>query len=148
MSTAFDATLQDAADYYLRQLRAGDFESAFHGLIDLDPAIVHPLIAAYHTETSPAIRGDLLRIIWEFRTPLALPLLSEALRDRRDNRWKAALNGLVTLASAEAIQMLESVLSEESVALNPDSEYIDWVREALEQTQKAHAANSSATGIA
>ncbi len=98
MNTAFDATLQDAADYYLRQLRAGDLESAFHGLTDLDPSIVQSLIAAYQTETSPTIRGDLLRVIWEFRTPLALPLLSEALRDRRDNYWKRALDGLVTLS--------------------------------------------------
>src|ERR1700733_8279942 len=106
MSTAFDATLQDAADCYLRLLRAGDFESAFHGLIDLDPAIVHPLIAAYHDESSLAFCNTLLRIIWEFRTPLALPLLAEALRDRRDNRWRGALDGLVTLASAEAVQTL------------------------------------------
>ncbi|MES2572868.1 MAG: hypothetical protein V4710_22785 [Verrucomicrobiota bacterium] len=146
MITVFDATLKDAADHYLRLLRTGDFEAAFHGLTDLDPAIVHPLLAAYHAETSPAIRNDLLRIIWEFRTPLALPLLSEALRDRRGNRWKGALDGLVTLASAESVQTLESVLHEESIATNPDSEYIDWVREALEQTQQAYAAKSNATG--
>jgi hypothetical protein len=44
--------------------------------------------------------------------------------------------------------MLESVLNAESVAPNPDSEYIAWVREALEQTQQAHAVNSNATGNA
>lgn len=147
MSTAFDATIQDAADHYLRLLRMGDFESAFHGLIDIEPATVHPLIAAYQAETSPAIRSNLLRIIWEFRTPLALPLLSEALRDRRGDRWKGALNGFVTLASAESVQTLESVLHEESVATNPDSEYVDWVREALEQTQHAYAAKSNTAGI-
>jgi len=129
-------TLQDAADYYLRRLRAGDFESAFHGLIDLDPDIIHPLIAAYHAEKSPAICSELLRIIGEFRTPLALPVLSEAVRERRDHRWKEALDGLVTLASPESAAVLESVLRDEAVAPNPDSEYIAWVREALEQTQE------------
>ena len=148
MNTGFDTNLQDAADYYLRQLRTGDFEFAFHGLTDMDSAIVHPLIAAYHAETSPAIRGDLLRIIWEFRTPLALPLLAEALRDRHDTRWRHALDGLVTLASPEAIQILDAALPEEAVTANPDSDYTDWVREALEQTQEAHDAKSNATGNA
>src|SRR5688572_1807595 len=126
-----DAELHEAAADYIQQLRAGQFDSAFHGLIDLDPGIVRPLIAAYRAETSPAIRADLLRIIWEFRTPLALPLLAELLLDRRDNRWRGALNGLVTLASAEAVRTLEQALNEESVAPNPDSDYIAWVSEAL-----------------
>ncbi len=84
MKAASDATLQDAVDYYLRQLRAGDYESAFHGLTELDSAIVYPLVATYRTETSSGIRDSLLRIISEFRTPSALPLLAEVLRDRRD----------------------------------------------------------------
>ena len=148
MNTGFDTNLQDAANYYLRQLRAGHYESAFHGLTDLDPTIVHPLIAAYHAETSPAICSDLLRIIWAFRTPFALPLLAEALRDRRDTRWRHALDGLVALASPEAIQLLHAVLCEEAISPNPDSDYTEWVREALEQTQQAHDANSNATGNA
>ena len=148
MSTALDSTLQDAADHYLRQLRAGDFDSAFHGLIDLDPAVVHLLIAAYHAETSAGICASLLRIISEFRTPSALPLLAEVLRYRRDDRWKHALDGLVRLASVEAVQTLESALRDEAVAPNPDSSYIDWVREALDQTKQAHGTNSNATGNA
>jgi HEAT repeat protein len=126
---------------YLRQLRAGDFESASRGLTAFGPAIVQPLVAAYQAETSPEIRVQLLRIICEFRTPLALPLLDAALRDRRDNRWRAALDGLVALASAEAVQILERVLREESAAPNPDSDYIEWVREALEQTREALKSN-------
>lgn len=148
MSTGSDATLSAAADYYLRQLRDGDFESAFYGLIELQPAVVALLIAAHNAETSPAIRSDLLRIIWEFRTPLALPSLRGVLDDRRDNRWKSALDGLVTLASAEAVQTLESALRAESTLPNPDSEYIDWLHEALEQAQQSHDANSNADGIA
>ncbi len=148
MSAALDSTLQDATDLYLRQLRAGDFDSAFHGLIDLDPAVVHLLIAAYHAETSASICASLLRIISEFRTPSALPLLAEALRCRRDDQWKQALDGLVRLASVEAIQTLEAVIRDEAVAPNPESSYIDWVREALDQTKQAHGNNSNSTGNA
>jgi hypothetical protein len=136
-------SLQQAADYYLSQLRAGDFESAFHGLIDLDPAIVYPLIAACHAETSPAIRSNLLCVICEFRTPLALPLLGESIRDRRDDGWKGALDGLVTLASPESATLLESVLRDETAFPSPDSEYVDWVQEAIGQIQVAITSKSS-----
>ena len=145
MNTQSAGELHDAAEYYLQLLRAGDFGAAFHGLTDLDPAIVYPLIDAYHAETSSDIRNRLLRIICELRTPLALPLLDEALRDRCINRWKEALDGSVALASAEAVETLESVLRDESIASHPDSEYIEWVREALEQTKEARADEFHAT---
>lgn len=135
-TSGHDAELQEATDYYIQQLRAGDFASAFHGLLDLDPDIVHPLIAAYHVEAIPVIRSALLRIIWEFRTPLALPSLAQALRDRRDMRWRLALDGLVTLASPGAIQTLQAALHDEAIALNPDSDYVERVREALEQASR------------
>jgi len=128
-------TLQDTADYYLKKLRGGDFESAFHGLIDLDPAIVHPLIAAYRAEESAELRNKVLQIIAEFRTPYALPLFDEAVRDRTNDGYKLALDGLVTLASTEAVKILESVLRGEATSAAGDSEYIDWVREALGQIQ-------------
>jgi hypothetical protein len=131
--------LADAVAHYLGQLRAGDFESAFHGMTDLDPSIVHPLIAAYDTEAAPEIRSSLLRIIWEFRTPLALPLLAEALSDRSGMRWKMALDGLVTLASIEAIGILHNAFGQESFKPKPDSEYLACVGEALEQAREAAA---------
>jgi len=139
-------TLQDAADYYLLQLRAGDFESAFHGLTDLDPAVVRPLIAAHRVERSPEVRNKILRIVAEFRTPTALPLLDEVVRDRRGDQWKVALDGLVSLASVEAASALESVLREETSATERDSEYLEWVSEALEQIQQTIISRTRPTG--
>jgi hypothetical protein len=139
------SNLDDAAVYYLRQLRAGEFDAAFHGLTELDPAIVHPLIAAYRVEPSTTVRGDMLRIISAFRTPVALPLLAEAVRDRRDKEWKVALDGLVALSSLDAVSALEAVLREEKAAANPDSEFIDWVHEALMQTQDQIATESQSS---
>jgi HEAT repeat protein len=114
MPSEIDSRLREAVRDSLELLRAGEFEDAFFGVIHLPPAIVELLISAYHAETSRDVRSGLLRIIWEFRTPLAVPLLEEALRDRRDNRWKDALDGLVTQASLEAIGALERVLADEA----------------------------------
>ena len=44
MDTESDAFLQGAVDEYLGLLRAGDFDSAFHGLTDLPPAVAVPLL--------------------------------------------------------------------------------------------------------
>jgi hypothetical protein len=48
-----DASLRDAVESYLGRLRAGDIDGAFHGLTDLGPRVIQPLIAAYRTERSP-----------------------------------------------------------------------------------------------
>ena len=139
MTSDSDLWLRGGVAEYLERLREGDFGTAFHGMIDLPPAVVPLLISAYHDEISRNIRYGLLRIIWEFRTPLAVPLLEAALRDRSDGRWKDALDGLVTLASSEAIDALERVLADAQAQSKADSDYVDWVREALEQAWEAHA---------
>lgn len=146
MSSESDVLLRGGVAEHLERLREGDFETAFHGMIDLPPAVVPLLISAYHDEISRDVRSGLLRIIWEFRTPLALPLLEAALRDRGDDRWKDALDGLVVLASSEAIDALERVLGEAQAQPKSDADYGEWVREALEQTQEAHANPTFQTG--
>jgi hypothetical protein len=135
MST--EASLRGAFDSYLDRLGAGDVDTAFHGLRELGPSIIDSLIAAYRTELAPQTRTGLLRIISEFRTPLALPLLEEALRAHPAGDWKAALDGLVTLASEDAVRVIESVLDDEDQKVQPDEEFIAWLREALQQTYAA-----------
>ena len=139
-------TLQAAVDHYLGVLRNGDFETAFHGLRGLDPAIVPLLIVAYRIESTAQVRNGILRIVSEFRTPASLPILNDAVRDRSATIWKTALDGFVSLASAEAASALELVLREETDSVNPNSEYLEWVREALNQVQDALGRNSHQKG--
>jgi len=134
-----DTSLRAAFDSYLDRLRAGDVDTGFHGLRELGPGVIDSLIAAYRTEPASETRAALLRIISEFRTPLALPLLEDALRAHPAGDWEAALDGLVTLASEEAIRVIESVLDDEDVKDQPDEEFIAWLREALQQVYAAHA---------
>ncbi len=97
MQSKQNMQLKEVVDHYMAKLRAGDFEAAFFGLIDMDQDIVRNLMAVYRSEKSPELRADLLQIIQEFRTPLALPVLAEALLKRDDAGWKIALDGLVSL---------------------------------------------------
>jgi hypothetical protein len=47
-------------EFYLGKLRAGDFDAAFHGLIELDPPVLRELMAAFSQflrHFSPPERG-------------------------------------------------------------------------------------------
>ncbi len=142
-----EALRRAVVEEVLEQVRSGDVEGAMCNLIDADAEAIPTLIAACRTEPSREVRAALLRALWwQTRTPLAIALLHDALRDRRDDGWKAALDGLVALASSESIAVLELVHAEEAAALRPDTNYLEWVAEALEQAREALAARTPAAG--
>jgi hypothetical protein len=47
-------------------------------------------------EQDPALRAFLVKGAWERRDPMAIHLLTEALDQRDEEIWQAALDGLVT----------------------------------------------------
>jgi len=128
---------QEAVADYLRLLRTGDEDGAFFGLIDLGPGIGPQLLAAFPALPAPAEREFVLRVLWEMRAPQALPLLAEVLRDRRDNCWRTALDGLVAFARPEAVGILEAAIAEEARSPQPNTVFLEWAREALEQAREA-----------
>ena len=63
----------------LQLLRQGDFDSA-ECLLGEVGVEAHPcLVVAYDEERSPSLRVALVRLVWELRTPEALPFLARAL---------------------------------------------------------------------
>ena len=48
--------VNDETRYYLDEARNGDFEAAYHGLIELPPDLLPDLAEAYRTEDDPQIR--------------------------------------------------------------------------------------------
>lgn len=116
---------------YLDSLDDGRWE-------DSDPALDYGsralpcFVEAFGRETDPARRSRLVRVIWQFRDPAALPALTVALRDSHDEVWKDALDGFVTLASEQAL----AILRQERIALAADSngsEKLSWIDEAIGQ---------------
>jgi len=102
--------IQKHVDYYVGRLFTEAGADAASSLLELGPEAVPPLIAAYHREQSENVRTELLQIIWEFRSPLALGILEEALRHPSKERWRTALDGLVALRSPLALGILEETL--------------------------------------
>jgi HEAT repeats len=117
-------------DFYLNQARNGEVDAAFHGLIELGDDAIPALQQAYRTESDSAIRALIVEAVWQHRLPATIDFLAVALIDPHPDVWKQALDGLVTLASAESRDVLEAALEHASAG---DAEYRDWIREAIGQ---------------
>ena len=134
-----DLQLTQIAHEYLQQLRVGNFEGAFHNLLELGSDVVPLLMRTFEQHASPDVRSRILRVISEFRSPAALRIFASALRDPHSEVWRAALDGLVRLGSPAAAALLANAISEESQRFGPNSELLEWFREALQQTIEANA---------
>jgi HEAT repeat protein len=132
-------------DFYLEKLRQGEFEIAFHSLIEAGRSIIPHLTNAFRNERSPSVRAELVNIIWNYRQPDTADFLAEALSDPDPKVWKSALDGLVTLASPSALQILETSSNRELLNKKQSDEFRKWVREAITQVQEAIAASGKNT---
>ena len=120
-------------DYYLEMFRQGNSENAFHGLLELDHDILPELIAVFRGEQDIALRELLLEVIWQYREHSVVPLLGEALRDTQPRIWRQALNGLVALASPEALDILRAARTQQFPTARETEEFRHWLNEAIEQ---------------
>ena len=121
--------------FYLNQLKNGDFESAFHSLTEVGYCVVPKLIDAFRAEVSAPVRAELVRIIWNHRRPESAEFLGEALHDPKPEVWKAAIDGLVTLGTPSALEHLESALRREYQNKKASEVFRTWVTEAIEQVR-------------
>jgi hypothetical protein len=117
-------------DYYLSEARNGDLAAAYHGLIELPNDLLPDLEVAYRGEADPVIRALIVEAVWQHQLPCSVDFLAVALEDPRPEVWKQALDGLVTLASAEARKVLE--LAKSRVAEH-DAAFRAWVEEAIDR---------------
>lgn len=130
-----DQDVIDCVGYYLSKLKNGDFDCAFQGLIDVGDSVIPHLINAFHLETDPSIRAELVRIVWQYRRQESLAFLGEALRDPHPNVWKSALDGLVTIGTKSALKTLLAGLTRSFQNKQEADIFKKWVDEAIEQVQ-------------
>ena len=90
----------------LEKFRGGAEEEPFFELLEMPGDLLSPLTAAFRTEQDPALGAFLVKIAGERREPKAIYLPTEALNQTDEEIWQAALDGLVTFASREALAVL------------------------------------------
>jgi hypothetical protein len=119
--------------------RRGDRDAAFFGLIGSGFSLVAPLTDAFQAEKDPVVRAFLVEALWQQRDLGAIWVLADALNDRNDRVWKEALNGLVTLASPEAIAALRHARDRAFDSEKPRQRFLAYLEEAIEQAEAAVA---------
>jgi len=120
---------------YLQRFQKGDREGAFFRLLEMEHEILPMLVAAFRSERDSRVREFLVEVIWQPRQPSAIPFLGEALRDAEPEVWKQALDGLVTLASPAALDVLRSAKTRQFARQREGDEFHRWLDEAIEQVE-------------
>jgi len=121
--------------YYLERLRQGHSDSAFHGLIEQDHAILPHLAEALQAATDTSLQVFLLQVIWQHRQQSVVPLLAEALFDDQSEVWKEAMDGLVALASAQSLEALCQARKRTFMVDRDWRVFSEWLEEAISQAE-------------
>jgi hypothetical protein len=77
----------------------------------------------------------LVRVAWERRDSSALPFLGEALNQLQEEVWQQALDGLVALASPEALETLRRARSRDRQDDTAARRFRLWLEEAIAQVE-------------
>jgi len=121
--------------YYLEMFRQGDADNAFHGLVEIDRDILPELMAVFRAERDARTRELLVHVIWEYREQSAIPFLGEALLEAEPCVWRQALNGLVTLASPAALDVLLAARVRQFPGYRESEEFRRELEEAIQQAE-------------
>ncbi len=97
--------------------------------------VIPYLIGCFRSEALPAARAFSSKWLGSARDESVIPFLDEAHRDSAEDVWQEALDGLVTLASAESLEVLQSARSREFADGAAEKCFCLWLEEAIEQVE-------------
>ncbi len=104
-------------------------EDAWYWLVELELQAL-PLLQQFAvSERDEEIRATLVEVIWQHRNPESIPFLAQMLTDPGKKVWKAALDGLVTLGTDDALVALKVARAGAS------AEQLEYVDEAIDQIE-------------
>ena len=122
--------------YYLEMFRGGDADNAFHGLLELRGDIIPELMTLFREEQDAAVRELLVEVIWQYRDRSVIPFLGDALSDSEPRVWRQALDGLVALASPDALDVLRRARNRKFCSQREAEEFHQWLEDAIEQAEQ------------
>ncbi len=111
-------------------------EDAWHSFEHLEFLDVEglPILQQFAvSERDEEIRATLVEIIWQRRKPESVPFLGQMLTDPGKKVWKAAIDGLVTLGTEDALVALKTTRAKVS------SNEIEYIDEAIDQIEHPEA---------
>jgi HEAT repeat protein len=124
-------------EHYLREWDSSGWAAAYHSLIELGPPVLPQLQARFAESGDSRFRAALVELAFHLHSPDTLPLFATALRGPEARVWKAALDGLVDLASPAAAALLEEALGWTPPGRTNATDWTSWLDEALQQVREA-----------
>jgi len=124
-------------EHYLREWGSRGWAGAYHSLIELGPQVLPELEARLETSSDAALRAALLEVAMHMHSPAALAIFARGLKDDSPTVWKEALDGLVDLASPEAVALLEDAAVATPPGRTSPADWTAWLTEALNQARRA-----------
>jgi HEAT repeat protein len=131
-------------EHYLREWDSSGWAGAYHSLVELGPRVLPELEKHLGTSRDARFRAALVELARHLHSDDALPIFEAALRDPSPQVWKAALDGLVDLASAAALLLLQEAAGREPPGRTAPSDWEAWVQEALQQARAEFEARGGA----
>jgi len=131
-------------EHYLREWDSSGWARAYHRLVELGPQVLPELEKQLATSRDSTFRAALVELAQQLHSEEALPLFEVALRDPSPEVWKAALDGLVALASPASLLVLEEAANRDPPGRTAFPEWEGWVREALQQARAEFEARGRA----
>ena len=123
-----NSNIEEIVKFNIPRLLGPEGESSYHNLIELPPEAVHILLNEYENETNPELRGAIVEVIWQFRDPGLIDILSEALSEEDQSIWEHAIDGLVNIGGERSKHALELSLAKETSKVKKE-----WITEAIDQ---------------
>jgi HEAT repeat protein len=117
---------------WIAALHGSSSEQSFCRLKSAPEALRH-LIEALDREPDARRRATLVHFLWQLRDPAALPTIATALEDVDERVWKEALDGVITLGSQAALELLEA---RRGVQSSSSSVKRRWLEEAIDQVRQ------------
>jgi hypothetical protein len=128
----------------LERFHSGAEEEAFFNLLEMPGDVLPALTAAFRAEQDPALGAFLVKVGWERRDPIAIHLLTEALYQRDEEIWQAALDGFMTFASPEALAVLISARTRESADASATKRFQSFAARRSNTSARPHTQLTSA----
>src|SRR5574341_2092996 len=119
----------------LKAFRAGNEESAFFALIELDGDVLPALTEVFRQEADSHVRAFLVKAAWERRDEAVIPFLIDVLNGAEEASWQQALDGLVAFASSETHQILIAARTREFDDASLTKRFRLWLEEAIQQVE-------------
>ena len=115
------------------RLRGPSRDDAWHSLVEAGPEALPYVVRAFEETSDLDVKLALAQIVSEYRSPNAVSFFEALLRDAEPEMWRQALDGLVMLGGATALNILGAA---REIATPIRRE---WIDEALAQINQGRS---------